>query len=72
MRLINHPLAHRITAVAHPFVPGTHYAIYNDIQSRIPDSYLREAFTAAREKGIALELNGSCLTYLPDADMLRL
>ena len=70
MRLVNHPLAHRITAIAHPFVPGTNYAIYNDIQSRIPDSYLREAFTAAREKGIAIELNGSCLTYLPDKEVL--
>ena len=58
MRLVNHPLAHRITAIAHPFVPGTNYAIYNDIQSRIPDSYLREAFTAGQ--------GGSLLRIRPD------
>ena len=66
MRLVEHPLASRITAVAHPFAPGTKHERFNDVQSHIPDSYLREAFSAAKEKGIAIELNGSCLTYLPD------
>lgn len=70
MNLVNHPLSHRITAIAHPFIPGTKYEIYNATQALIPDSYLREAFCAAREKGIAIELNGSCLTFMPDEQIL--
>ena len=33
----------------------------NQTQALIPDSYFKEAFTAAREAGVAIELNGSCL-----------
>lgn len=69
MRLVEHPLAHRITAVAHPFVPGTRYAIYNEVQSLIPDTYLFEAFQAANESGIAIEMNGSCLVYQNEWDI---
>lgn len=65
MQLVTHPLAHRITSVAHPFVAGTSHAKYNDVQSYIPDSYLREAFSAAAEQGVAIEMNGSCLIYMP-------
>lgn len=64
--VVEHPLAHRITAIAHPFVVGTRHATYNDVQKLIPDSYFREAFSAAKEKGIAIEMNGSCLIYLPE------
>lgn len=60
MALVNHPLSHRITAIAHPFIPGTNHAICDEVQSYIPDSYFREAFQAAKEKGIAIEANGSC------------
>ncbi len=69
MQLVTHPLASRITAVAHPFVAGTSHAKYNDVQSYIPDSYLREAFSAAKEQGIAIEMNGSCLIYLPSEEI---
>ncbi len=69
MQLVTHPLASRITAVAHPFVAGTSHAKYNDVQSYIPDSYLREAFTAAKEQGVAIEMNGSCLIYLPSEEI---
>lgn len=69
LRLIRHPLATRITAVAHPFAPGTKHENFNAIQSLIPDSYLYEAFSEAKEKGIAMEINGSCLTYLSDSEI---
>ena len=65
MLLVTHPLAKRMMSVAHPFVPGTKYDIYNLVQSYIPDSYLYEAFSAAKESGIAIEMNGSCLIYMP-------
>lgn len=61
LNLVNHPLSHKITTIAHPFVPGTRFDIYNQTQALIPDSYFKEAFMAAKEKGIAIELNGSCL-----------
>ncbi len=69
LALVRHPLAHRITSIAHPFVPGTKYAIYNATQALIPDSYFREAFCEANEKGIAIEMNGSCITYLPEEEI---
>ena len=65
MLLVTHPLANRMMSVAHPFVAGTSHSIYNDVQAYIPDSYLYEAFAAAKESGIAIEMNGSCLTYMP-------
>jgi len=65
MLLVTHPLAKRIASVAHPFVAGTKHHIYNLVQSYIPDSYLYEAFTAAKESGVAIEMNGSCLIYMP-------
>ena len=71
MKLVEHPLSSRITAVAHPFAPGVKHENFNAVQTHIPDSYLREAFSAAKEKGIAIELNGSCLTYLPDEEIPR-
>ena len=61
MNLLEHPMISRATAIAHPFVPGTAFDIYNETQALIPDDYFYKAFTAAREKGIAIELNGSCL-----------
>lgn len=61
MMLVEHPLAHKITSIAHPFVPGTKFDIYNATQALIPSSYFYEAFAAAREVGVAIELNGSCL-----------
>ena len=69
LRLIRHPQADRITAVAHPFAPGTKHENFNAVQSLIPDSYFYEAFSEAKEKGIAMEINGSCLTYLPDREI---
>lgn len=77
MRLVTHPLANRITSVAHPFVPGTRYAIYNEVQSLIPDTYLFEAFQAANENGVAIEVNGSCLVYqepweIPNCEYVRI
>lgn len=69
MDLVNHPLSHRITSIAHPFVPGTKKDIYNEVQALIPDSYFREAFRAAKEKGIAIEMNGSCLIFMEDKDI---
>lgn len=69
LALIRHPLAHRITAVAHPFVPGTRYNLYNAAQALIPTGYFCEAFHEAKEKGIAIEVNGSCLTYLPEDEI---
>ena len=65
MLLVTHPLAKRMMSVAHPFVAGTRHNIYNLVQSYIPDSYLYEAFAAAKESGIAIEMNGSCLIYMP-------
>ena len=61
MALLDHPMIGKATAIAHPFVPGTAFAIYDATQALIPDSYFYEAFAAAREKGVAIELNGSCL-----------
>ncbi len=77
MRLVTHPLAKKIVSVAHPFVPGTQYLIYNEVQSLIPDSYLFEAFTAAQENGVAIEMNGSCLVYqspneIPTCEYVRI
>lgn len=66
LAVTEHPLAERFTAIVHPFVPGTRYDIYNEIQALIPDSYLYEAFSAAREKKIAIEMNGSTLIYMPE------
>ena len=66
MAAVEHPLSSRFTAIVHPFVPGTKYDIYNEVQALIPDSYFYEAFAAAREKGIAIEMNGSTLIYMPD------
>lgn len=69
MNVVNHPLSDHFTAIAHPFVPGTRYNIYNTIQAMIPDSYLREAFCAAKEKNIAIEINGSCIIYMPEEEI---
>lgn len=71
MRLVTHPLAPKILSVAHPFVAGTQHGIYNDVQRLIPDSYLFEAFTAANENGVAIEMNGSCLVYQMEYDIPR-
>lgn len=70
MGVVNHRLAKRITTIAHPFVPGTKYEIYNATQALIPDSYFKEAFCAAAEKGIAIEMNGACLAFMPDEQAL--
>lgn len=69
MRVVTHPLSLRFTSVAHPFVPGTRYNIYNIVQALIPDSYFYEAFAAAKEAGIAIELNGSCLICFPENEI---
>ena len=69
MSAVTHPLSKKIVSIAHPFVPGTKYDIYNRIQSLIPNSYLFEAFSAAREAGIAIEMNGSCLIYMSPRDI---
>lgn len=69
MSAVTHPLSKKIVSIAHPFVPGTKYDIYNRIQSLIPNSYLFEAFSAAREAGIAIEMNGSCLIYMSNIDI---
>lgn len=69
MKAITHPLSRRIVSIAHPFVPGTKYDIYNEVQSYIPNSYLFEAFSVAKENGVAIEVNGSCLIYMPDRDI---
>lgn len=69
MRLVTHPLVSRITSIVHPFVPGTRFALYNTVQALIPDSYFYEAFSAAKEAGVAIELNGSCLIYLPEKEI---
>lgn len=66
MAVVEHPLSKRFTTIAHPFVPGTKYDIYNEVQALIPDSYFYEAFSAAREKGIAIEVNGSTIVYMPE------
>ena len=63
MKLVTHPLAHKVLSAAHPFVPGTAHPTYDDVQKFIPNSYLYEAFAAAKESGIAIEMNGSCLVY---------
>jgi histidinol phosphatase-like PHP family hydrolase len=70
MQVVTHPLSKRFTAVAHPFVPGTRFSLYNTVQSLIPDSYLMEAFDAAKENGVAIELNGSCLIFMPEEVIL--
>lgn len=67
MAVVEHPLSERFTTIAHPFVPGTKYDIYNEVQALIPDSYFYEAFSAAKEKGIAIEMNGSTLIYMPES-----
>ena len=69
MKAVTHPLSKRIVSIAHPFVPGTKYDIYNEVQSYIPNSYLFEAFSVAKENGVAIEVNGSCLIYMPDRDI---
>ena len=69
MRLVNHPMAKKITIAAHPFVAGTSHMRYNEIQSHIPNSYFYEAFAAAKEAEIAIEMNGSCLVYLPEEEI---
>ena len=69
LALVNHPLSNRITSIAHPFIPGTNHLICDEVQSFIPDSYFREAFHAAKEKGIAIELNGSCFISKDEKDI---
>ena len=69
MRLVTHPMKEKITIAAHPFVAGTSHAMYNTIQSNIPNSYFYEAFAAAKEADIAIEMNGSCLVYLPEEEI---
>ena len=71
LAVVNHPLSAHFTSIAHPFVPGTKYSIYNEVQSFIPDSYFYEAFSAAKEKGIAIEVNGSCIVYQPEEQIPR-
>ena len=69
MMAVTHPQSKRILSIAHPFVPGTKYELYNRVQSLIPNSYLFEAFSAAKENGIAIEMNGSCLIYMPNTEI---
>lgn len=69
MQLVTHPLIGRVASVAHLLVAGTSHPRYNAVQSYIPNSYLYEAFSAAKEAGVAIEMNGSCLIYLPSEEI---
>ncbi len=69
LRIVEHPLTPRAVSVAHPFAAGVRHHTFNEIQALIPDSYFYEAFSAAKERGIALEINGSCLIYLPEKEI---
>jgi diacylglycerol kinase len=60
MELLDHPMIGKATAIAHPFVPGTAFAIYDATQALIPDPYFYEAFAAAREKGVAFLYGAAC------------
>ena len=63
--IVNSPLAPYVTGVAHPFAavacPYDPRALYG----LISEKQYRECFSAAKEKGIALEINISCFASLP-------
>lgn len=69
MALVGHPLANRFTAVAHPFAPGVDYSNYRKVQSLITDNQLYECFKAAKEVGLFIEINGSCIIVFADGEL---
>ena len=74
MRVVTHRLSRHFTAIAHPFFPGTNHNICNTVQALIPNSYFYEAFAAAREADVAIEINGSCLpkNEIPNCEYVRI
>lgn len=70
--LVNHPLNDVITGIVHPLIPcGKKGEEFIQIVSKLDRVKLNEAFCAAAENNIKLELNASCLVSM-DASSLEL
>jgi HisJ family histidinol phosphate phosphatase len=60
MHIMESPVAKYITAVPHPFAV-LRCPTFRNLMNSIPNSALEECCAAAAEKGIALEINTSCI-----------
>ena len=63
--IANSPLASYVTGIAHPFAAVACPYDERVLYPLITEKQYRECFAAAREKGIALEINISCFASLP-------
>ena len=70
--ILQSPLRKYFTSVAHPFVPGTRHGDTNAVLCHIPDRDFRECFEAARDAGIALEMNGSTFIGFSEEEIRNL
>lgn len=67
-KLVEHPLIKSVTGVVHPFVPGVSHELTNVIQKLIPDRYFYDAFCVAKEKDLAIEINGSTIICMSEEE----
>lgn len=66
--LIEHSLIKYVTGVVHPFVPGVSHELTNVIQKLIPDRYFYDVFSAAKEKNLPIEINGSTIICMSEEE----
>lgn len=67
----SHPLADRITVLAHPFEPVGYGEHQNEILRWIPDTQFRECVREAQDKGIALEINSLTVRGFSPEELVR-
>lgn len=70
MEICSAPTAQFITSIAHPFCPVCCPYPAEYVIDAIPEHLFREVFSAAKEKGIAAEINSSILAEV-DPDQFR-
>lgn len=76
MGVMRHPLAEHVTILAHPFAPVGLERQQNEILRYVTDREFRECARAARDMGIALEINsltwaGKTLEELQNSEFIR-
>lgn len=69
MEIITAPTGVFVTALAHPFEPVCCPYPADFVTDKLGDSQLEEVFLAAKEAGIAAEINTSCFAGLGDAEI---
>lgn len=69
--IVHSPLRSYFTAIAHPFVPGTHHEDTNSLLRYITDEEFRECFQMACESNISIEMNGSTFVNFSEDEIRK-